>query len=419
MNNKTIKFNNKDFFVLKNLNPGGGSDSISVVLEKEKYNRIFYELQESLKSTTLDSLDQNYNTAINNYISYEKIDTTIKNYINNKNLDKIEKNILKRITGEYYSRRIKIYNKAIRFAKKCQIQDVKIEKPEDNTALYVIKKYNTKKLNDLKWETRFKNEIKFAKEAKCKNVIKYLDSEDIDNNGTPSLCALMPFYPKTLREIIINKENYSYETRLKMIQQLCQALKYIHGKKMWHRDIKPENILVDDHNNIVLADFGIAHFPDFYITENSDDFKNRAYAAPEQLIKKNHDNIGPHTDIYSFGLIINELFTGKVPRGSDYEKIADYYPPYRWMDSLVSLMTKDSIDDRISDINYVISEISINKFKTRTEKLNTTLVNIINSTSFIGKIFFLQKKERNAILNLIKNDSLKAKDIFETKSDEE
>ncbi len=66
-----------------------------------------------------------------------------------------------------------------------------------------------------------------------------------------------------------------------------KALEFAHNKKVWHRDIKPENILVDENDNVVLADFGIAHFCDELLitaveTKAAERLANFQYSAPEQ-----------------------------------------------------------------------------------------------------------------------------------------
>lgn len=425
-----IKFKDKEFIVLdKEIPSGGGSDSIRVVLDKEKYDKILNNLIECAKEVkrTQESIAGKLSNIKNKtpkeeILCWKKIiKQSIEKYLNNKKLDKIEKRIMKEFSGENYLQSMKHYNFAKRINKRYN-QGILIERPENDTAIFVIKKFSTQKLKKTHWKTRFENEIRFSKEVKSKYIIKYLDSEYLYNSQVekPSLCALMPFYPKTLRDVINDRDTYTFDSRLKMVVQLCQALKYIHKRNMWHRDIKPENIFVDTHNNIVLADFGIAHFSDSNITVKRDDFKNRAYAAPEQLIKNNHTNIGPHTDIYSLGLIINELFTGNVPRADDYEKIEDYYPQYKWLDSLVSSMIKQSVGERISDIRTVINEINLFKAEAKNKQLYVEYSNVLNIDFVLAlKLNRFSKKKQDEIVKLIERDLFIAKNIFETKSKDE
>lgn len=114
---------------------------------------------------------------------------------------------------------------------------------------------------------------------------------------------------------------------------------------MLHRDIKPENILVDG-NELVLADFGIAHFKDYHHTKKGDWLANRNYMAPEQKLKNNAKNIDKAADIYALGLIIKECFTKQNPAGSRFKLIADVYPLFFEIDTLVENMIRQKPQDR-------------------------------------------------------------------------
>ena len=134
----------------------------------------------------------------------------------------------------------------------------------------------------------------------------------------------MKKYPNTLRTIIGDSSNPLQ--RIKQIVQLCEAVKYLHSQGHIHRDLKPENILVDDEGNLIVADFGIAHFKDSAITQPNINMANRHYAAPEQRILGNSCNITSACDVYAVGAIINEIFTGNMPNGTHYKSISDVYP---------------------------------------------------------------------------------------------
>jgi len=94
---------------------------------------------------------------------------------------------------------------------------------------------------------------------------------------------------------------------------VLEALEYIHANGVVHRDLKPENIMVDDQDNIKLIDFGIAGdaaarrltYANFTAALGTPD-----YISPEQVKGKRGDG---RSDIYSLGVILYEMLTGKLP----------------------------------------------------------------------------------------------------------
>ncbi len=93
------------------------------------------------------------------------------------------------------------------------------------------------------------------------------------------------------------------------------ALDYAHGRGVVHRDIKPDNILVDRKGNGIVMDFGIAKVADQTRQTAAGTFMGTArYVSPEQA---RGDEIDGRSDIYSLGIALYELVTGRVPFDSD------------------------------------------------------------------------------------------------------
>ena len=92
----------------------------------------------------------------------------------------------------------------------------------------------------------------------------------------------------------------------KFITEICNALQYIHNKQLIHKDLKPNNILITyNGNNVKLIDFGLADCDDYEILKIP--AGTEKYLAPEQLDP--NATLDCRTDIYSLGIIIEELAT--------------------------------------------------------------------------------------------------------------
>jgi len=112
---------------------------------------------------------------------------------------------------------------------------------------------------------------------------------------------------------ILDEGRIPTDRAIRIAEGVLKALAYIHANGVVHRDLKPENILVDDNDNIKLIDFGIAGdtssrrltYANFTTALGTPD-----YISPEQVKGKRGDG---RSDIYSMGVILYEMLTGKLP----------------------------------------------------------------------------------------------------------
>lgn len=106
----------------------------------------------------------------------------------------------------------------------------------------------------------------------------------------------------------------SHADRIELINQLCSAIGFAHGKLVLHRDIKPSNVFVSNDGTLKLLDFGIAK-----IVESDEDVTQGAtpmtprYASPEQL---QGQPVSVASDIYQTGILLYSLLTGEQPFGN-------------------------------------------------------------------------------------------------------
>ena len=163
----------------------------------------------------------------------------------------------------------------------------------------------------------------------------------------------MPYYPQTFRKIMVQIKDA--HNKLDLYISLIDAVHYAHTTGCWHRDIKPENIMFDESNNeLILTDFGIAHIVEDFIktdieTKAGSRLANFQYASPEQ--RQVGGSVDHRSDIYSLGLILNELFTGNLPWGHDYQKIQSTNPDFEFLDLLVEKMLKQNPNERIQSLS--------------------------------------------------------------------
>ncbi len=120
-----------------------------------------------------------------------------------------------------------------------------------------------------------------------------------------------------------------------IIEQVGSALGYAHQRGVIHRDIKPANIMLTTEGQAILMDFGIAKMltMEERMTQTGVGIGTPAYMSPEQA--RALPDIGPSSDIYSLGIVLYEMLTGKVPFSADtplavmLKVVSDALPPPR------------------------------------------------------------------------------------------
>lgn len=252
-------------------------------------------------------------------------------------------------------------------------------------------------------DKRFANEIEFCKTCNHPNIVKVYSSGEYE--GT--LYYIMKRYPNILKDFIENSNDIS--AYFNVLIQLGDAIKCVHNAEIVHRDIKPENIFIDEEQNVVLADFGIAHFIDSTITKPNNLMANRNYAAPEQKIKNNLNNVSSACDIYAFGLIINELFTKQKPDGFGFITVSDVYPFLYPIDKLINQCIAQNPAER-PRIDEVLLELTLLKGQLKDD------LEEIKEVIFPDNKKGLSDSEIDIIVNTASEDILSAKYLLKNKS---
>ena len=159
---------------------------------------------------------------------------------------------------------------------------------------------------------RFKQELLLARQVTHKNVIRIFDLGDAD--GVKFIT--MEFVEgQDLRALIQAKKKFSPEEAVEIMRQVCQALEAAHGVGVIHRDLKPQNIMRDQNGRILVMDFGLARTMEGEgMTQVGALVGTMEYMSPEQALAKELDQ---RSDLFTAGLILYELLTGKMPFTAD------------------------------------------------------------------------------------------------------
>lgn len=158
---------------------------------------------------------------------------------------------------------------------------------------------------------RFDAERKILATLQHPNIARLIDGGTTDDGR--------PFYVMEYADGVTIDDycrDLSVKEKLRVFQQVCRAVEFAHARLIVHRDIKPSNIIVDSDGTAKLLDFGIAKL----ISTEGDATSGTAtllgmmtpsYASPEQI---RGEQVTTATDVYSLGVVLYELLTGRLPR---------------------------------------------------------------------------------------------------------
>jgi serine/threonine protein kinase/CheY-like chemotaxis protein/lipoprotein NlpI len=165
---------------------------------------------------------------------------------------------------------------------------------------------------DEKTIERFRNELKFARKISQRNVCRMYDLSE--EEGTHFIT--MEYVPgEDLKSTIRRMGQLSIGKAIFIAKQICEGLAEAHQLGVVHRDLKPQNIMIDKKGNARIMDFGIARSLEVKgLTETGMMIGTPEYMSPEQAEGKDVDL---RSDIYSLGIILYEMVTGRVPFEGD------------------------------------------------------------------------------------------------------
>jgi serine/threonine-protein kinase len=171
--------------------------------------------------------------------------------------------------------------------------------------------------NDEDFVGRFIREAKAAAALAHPNIVAIQD-QGWNEGGVPAVFIVMEYIEGfTLRDVITEQGALGVTESLRYFAPVVSAMSAAHKNGILHRDIKPENILISKDGRVKVADFGLAKGPQLGATltvESSVILGSVSYLSPEQVQRGLSDM---RSDVYSLGIVLFEMLTGKKPFDGD------------------------------------------------------------------------------------------------------
>ncbi|KAI9453427.1 kinase-like domain-containing protein [Russula earlei] len=167
---------------------------------------------------------------------------------------------------------------------------------------------------------------------------------------------VMDYYPNTLAGVIFDSACAPLPKKIVRlwVEELTLAMYELYNRQIVHCDLKPGNILVSSKGHLAVADFGISHMPDPCIHGDKpfDECTffayggTYAYQAPELLISHDRANFTCAVDMWSFGVIIYEMYTGKRLFSADVDDVRNEV----WVWDVPAIVRKEIDDELTQDL---------------------------------------------------------------------
>ena len=168
---------------------------------------------------------------------------------------------------------------------------------------------------DEQFSERFKREARIVANLEHPHIIPIYDFNQYDNDSY----LAMRFVEGDTLKTQIGDRLLSPQEILDLMRPVCQAVAYAHKQGVLHRDLKPSNIMVSSEGQVFVTDFGLARMVQDGETTLSQDMMigTPQYISPEQVQPQEGRDLDERADIYSLGVILFEMLTGRVPFTAD------------------------------------------------------------------------------------------------------
>src|SRR3979409_127740 len=189
--------------------------------------------------------------------------------------------------------------------------DVYLAEDQELGRHVALKLLNERHANDEQFVERFRREAQSAAGLNHTNIVSVFDRGQAE--GTYYI-AMEYIDGRTLKELLVRNGPTPIPIAIDYARQILGALAFAHRGGIVHRDIKPHNIVVRKDGRVKVTDFGIARSGAAPMTEAGSIVGTAQYLSPEQARGAPVDQ---RSDLYSLGIVIYEMLTGKVPFSGD------------------------------------------------------------------------------------------------------
>jgi beta-lactam-binding protein with PASTA domain len=189
--------------------------------------------------------------------------------------------------------------------------DVYLAEDQELGRRVALKLLDERHASDEQFVERFRREAQSAAGLNHPNIVSIFDRGRAE--GTYYI-AMEYLDGRTLKELLVRNGPTPIPIAIDYARQILGALSFAHRNGIIHRDIKPHNIIVGSDGRLKVTDFGIARSGASQMTEAGSIVGTAQYLSPEQA---RGAPVDPRSDLYSLGIVLYEMLTGKVPFTGD------------------------------------------------------------------------------------------------------
>ncbi len=232
-----------------------------------------------------------------------------------------------------------------------------------NNRVVALKLMNEEYAESREYQERFNHEARAAAMIDSPHVVRVLE------NGRHEKIQYIAMEYVSGEDLRSSFESLDYDSKLKISLQVGRGLAAAHEKGLVHQDLKPENIKISDKGNAKILDFGLAKDIKADTVDQYGDVEGTLYyISPEQL---SAETITQSADLFSFGVILFELFTGRRPFEGHYSAAVVYSILHEdpelpsdvnselpaWLDDIIIKLLSKRPENRFASIQKVIDQI--------------------------------------------------------------